>query len=87
MNFSQNLKHSLIWLSCVATFTVALSAEERAGPDWWSLQPLKVQEAPSSASNAVDAFILERLKKENLRPSPKASARVQIRRLYFDNIA
>ena len=86
MNFIQNLKHSLIWLSCVATFTVALSAEERAGPDWWSLQPLKVQEAPSSASNVVDAFILERLKKENLRPSPKASARVQIRRLYFDLI-
>lgn len=86
MNFSQNLKRALIWLSCVATFTVALSAEERAGRDWWSLQPLKVQEAPSLASNAVDAFILERLKKENLRPSTKASPRVQIRRLYFDLI-
>src|SRR5712691_8622973 len=36
--------------------------------------------------NPIDAFILARLKKENLRPSPEADRAVLIRRLYFDVI-
>src|SRR2546425_10099241 len=36
--------------------------------------------------NPIDAFILARLKKENLRPSPEANRAVLIRRLYFDLI-
>jgi hypothetical protein len=32
----------------------------------------------------IDAFILERLTKEGLRPSPRASRQALIRRLYFD---
>jgi len=34
----------------------------------------------------IDAFILARLKKENLRPSPEADRATLIRRLYFDLI-
>src|SRR5258708_30632787 len=36
--------------------------------------------------NPIDAFILARLKKENLRPSPEADRAVLLRRLYFDVI-
>src|SRR5260370_31687040 len=36
------------------------------------------------ARNPVDAFILQRLKKEDLRPSPQADRATLIRRLYFD---
>ena len=36
------------------------------------------------AKSPVDAFILARLKKEGLRPSPAADRRTLIRRLYFD---
>jgi Protein of unknown function (DUF1553)/Protein of unknown function (DUF1549) len=35
-------------------------------------------------SNPIDGFILERLKKEGLRPSPPADRATLIRRLYFD---
>ncbi len=38
----------------------------------------------SWGKNAIDAFILERLEKENLAPSPEASRRTVIRRLSFD---
>ena len=36
------------------------------------------------ARNPVDAFILDRLKKESLQPSPEADRATLIRRLYFD---
>src|SRR5437763_404537 len=34
--------------------------------------------------NPLDAFILARLKKEGLKPSPQADRNTLIRRLYFD---
>jgi hypothetical protein len=36
------------------------------------------------AENPIDAFILDRLKKEDLRPAPEADRRTLIRRAYFD---
>ncbi len=38
------------------------------------------------AKNPIDAFILERLQKEGLRPSPQADRVTLIRRVYFDMI-
>ena len=69
----------------VRGFGPVLIAEERAVSDWWSLQPLKVQE-PSAIPPSVDVYISSKLKEQNLRPSPQAVPRVQIRRLYFDII-
>ncbi len=69
----------------VRGFGPVLIAEERAVSDWWSLQPLKVQE-PSAIPPSVDVYISSKLKEQNLRPSPQAVPRVQIRRLYFDLI-
>src|SRR3989442_338802 len=36
------------------------------------------------AKNPVDAFVLARLKKEGLRPAPRADRATLVRRLYFD---
>jgi hypothetical protein len=61
----------------------------RAGRDWWSLQPLRPVAVPTvdvsqGPINPIDHFILHRLKKESLTPSPMADRRTLIRRLTFD---
>jgi len=68
------------------------STEKRAGYDWWSLQPL--QPSPLSAAKDVladafvrgpiDALVLQRLRENNLPPSPAADRRALLRRLSFD---
>src|SRR5262245_13638797 len=65
--------------------------QRRAGRDWWSLQPLRPVAVPAvdggqRAVNPIDHFILDRLKKERLAPSPAADRRTLIRRLSFDLI-
>ena len=62
---------------------------ERAGPDWWSLQPVKLPAPPRVrnqwwALNPIDSFILEQLEAEGLKPSPAADRTTLIRRLAFD---
>ncbi|MBY0229821.1 MAG: DUF1549 domain-containing protein, partial [Gemmataceae bacterium] len=58
---------------------------KRAGHDWWSLQPVKRPAVPvvAGASNPLDAFLLEKLRKAKLEPSPEAPRRVLARRLSF----
>ena len=63
--------------------------DERAGRNWWSLQPITKKDPPAAGnadwgSNEIDAFVLARLKQEKLSPSPRAAPRAQVRRLYFD---
>jgi hypothetical protein len=52
----------------------------------WAFQPRKQVTPPkvAGATTAVDAFILQRLREEGLRPAPKATRRTLIRRVYFD---
>src|SRR5437016_1254786 len=67
----------------------AYTAEERSH---WSLQPRSQPALPAFSepqdsrwlSNAIDAFILARLKQAELRPSPPADRRTLIRRLSFN---
>jgi hypothetical protein len=76
---------------CAATTPAQAGGERRAGRDWWSLQTLRpvvvpsVDDAPRPI-NPIDHFILHRLKKERLSPSPMADRRTLIRRLSFDLI-
>ena len=76
---------------CATTSSAQTGEPTRAGRDWWSLQPLRpiavpaVNDGPPS-SNPIDHFILQRLKKEKLAPSPMADRRTLIRRLTFDLI-
>lgn len=66
---------------------LTLAAEERAGPDWWSLQPLKQVTPPESGQkNVIDAFVEGKLREHGLELSPMASPRAQMRRLYYDLI-
>ncbi|MFP6873895.1 MAG: DUF1553 domain-containing protein [Verrucomicrobiales bacterium] len=56
----------------------------------WSLQPVSRPPIPNAsggksvASNPIDAFILQHLRRVQLKPSVKADRRILIRRLYFD---
>ncbi len=57
--------------------------------DWWSFKPLKKPVVPVSREpkvSAIDAFVQAKLKEKGLTPSPEASRRTLIRRLYFDLI-
>jgi hypothetical protein len=52
---------------------------------WWAFQPVKNPKPPAlTAPTTIDAFILERLKKEGLAPAPEATPQELLRRLYFD---
>lgn len=67
------------------------TSKQRAGYDWWSLHPVRAVKPPKVSPsswpiNEVDQFILQRLEKAGLTPSPSAEPRVLIRRLYFDLI-
>ncbi|RCL39423.1 MAG: DUF1549 domain-containing protein [Verrucomicrobia bacterium] len=60
-------------------------AEDRAGEDWWSLQPLlKVVPPDNDQEHVIDSFVARKLREHGLEISPMASPRVQMRRLYFD---
>ncbi|MFO1484887.1 MAG: DUF1549 and DUF1553 domain-containing protein [Verrucomicrobiaceae bacterium] len=82
----------------VVVFVIAGSlahAADQAPIDWakarqhWSFVPPKAQALPGVKDAAwprerVDHFILARLEKNDLTPSPEAEARVLLRRVYFD---
>lgn len=61
------------------------------GRKFWSFQPPKVMPLPPVTDRAwpkqrIDSFLLDALEKKGLHPSPAASRRTLIRRLYFDLI-
>jgi hypothetical protein len=75
--------------SGVAITPAKKGIDVEAGRKHWSYQPIQapavpVLAHPSPLSNDIDAFIQARLQKEGLHASPRADARILIRRLYFD---
>ncbi len=79
-------------LSATLLFGVELEKYTPAEHRHWSFQKRAHPDVPSFSDPAdkawvktpIDAFILARLKKEGLRPAPKASKSTLIRRVYFD---
>ncbi len=78
------------WLLVAVALGLAgpLPGEERAGADWWSLQPVVRPALPEVKNmawvrNPIDAFILAKLEERGLDPAPEASARVIRRRLHY----
>jgi len=66
-----------------------VAAPRRAGPDWWSLRPIGPVAVPAIEDagwgrNAIDAFILQRLRAEGLSPAPEADKTSLVRRVAFD---
>jgi len=52
----------------------------------WAFQPIAQPSIPLASENlrAIDAFVLERLRQQNLSPAPPANRKTLIRRLYHD---
>ena len=65
------------------------AAKVKSKSDYWVFQPASRPAIPKVQSkkwvrNAIDNFVLARLEKEKLKPSPEADRRTLIRRLSFD---
>ncbi|MCC6586814.1 MAG: PSD1 domain-containing protein [Bryobacterales bacterium] len=50
----------------------------------WSFQPLHKPALPDSTVHPVDAFVLTKLHKQRIQPSPEAPRHTLLRRLYLD---
>jgi cytochrome c553 len=85
------------WINAGAPWTLdtidpfAYSSTNRAGYDWWSLQPVQKPPRPSVQMQSwplgdIDYFVLARLESAGLKPGVPADRRTLIRRLYFDLI-
>jgi len=65
------------------------SPGKRKGADWWAFQPIQHPDPPTIsradwARTPVDRFILARLEKAKLTPSPEASRTTLLRRVSLD---
>jgi mono/diheme cytochrome c family protein len=76
------------WIDGGAKWPENATAAAPKPPQWWSFQPVKRPAVPKSgdswAKNALDEFILAKLKEQSLRPSPMADRATLARRAYFD---
>ena len=66
-------------------------SEQRATPDWWSLQPLQESVPPADSGippewgdSPIDRWVFLGLNRKGLAPAPEAERRTLIRRLSFD---
>jgi len=79
------------WIDAGAPIPSGETTITRAGATHWSFQPV-VRPAeprvknPGWRRNPIDAFILARLEKEGIRPSPEADRITLLRRLHLDLI-
>ncbi len=86
---SIGLLFSLLASGALAASVAAATSTMAERTDFWSFKPIVQPAAPALKNpawvrNPIDAFILARLEKENLRPSPEADRRTLIRRVSFD---
>lgn len=68
-----------------------LTTEQRAGYDWWSLQPVRRPDVPDVRNQGwirtpIDAFVARTLEDRKLEPAPEADRVTYIRRVTFDLI-
>ncbi|MFO0843414.1 MAG: DUF1549 domain-containing protein [Gemmataceae bacterium] len=67
------------------------AAKQSAQSSHWSFQPVRSPEVPRIANdrwtrNGIDTFVLARLQKEGIEPSPEAGRWTLLRRLHLDLI-
>ena len=78
-----------ILIVVAVTLPALADGPKRAGPDWWSLQPIQdpvppaVVDLPADA-NPIDAFVRDRLQKAGLKPAGPADRVTLIRRVTLD---
>ncbi|MGH9667821.1 MAG: DUF1549 domain-containing protein, partial [Bryobacteraceae bacterium] len=91
------LRNSVVWLLIAACglWAGSVAPSDHYTPlerKHWAFQKRAHPPVPQFAADAdrawvrnpIDAFVLERLNKESLRPAPEADRRTLIRRVYFD---
>jgi hypothetical protein len=79
------------WIRAGATWPDALAGDESGGRNHWAFRPPIRPALPSVKQtdwprNPLDRFVLARLEKEGLKPSPEADRTTLIRRLSLDLI-
>jgi mono/diheme cytochrome c family protein len=77
------------WVKDGVPMPEALLKTKRKGADHWAFQAPKRHVAPAvqgPVRNPIDNFILARLEKANLKPSPEADKAILLRRLSLDLI-
>lgn len=82
------------WIASGASWTLPAinplryTSDERAGYDWWSLQPIRSPQVPATeadwSQHPIDCFVAEKQAEHGLTHSAPATRRVLIRRLSFD---
>ncbi len=77
------------WIEAGAAYEVEPVLAHRAGPDWWSLRPIKQAPIPpvpdaSWVRTPVDAFVLDQLRRDGLGHAPEVDRPGYIRRVTFD---
>lgn len=81
------------WIAAGALWPGETKLEDRslADSNWWSLQPLVRPALPQLSKadqawtkNAIDAFVIAKLREQGFAPAPPADRRRLIRRLSFD---
>ncbi len=78
------------WISTRTSASASMQPSPNSQPHW-SFQPIKrpvvpLVEGKAWCRNEIDSFIMARLEKEGLTPSPEADRPTLIRRLYLDLI-
>ncbi len=68
---------SIVALAILVLFPLSADSEEKAGADWWSLQPIGKPKFPAVKQaewirNPIDAFILAKLEEKGLSPARPA---------------
>lgn len=80
-----------MWIEEGATGPPEAAVAKPANVKHWSFQPLRKPPAPvvrnaAWVRNPIDAFVLARLEKRGIKPSPEATKAALARRLYLDLI-
>jgi mono/diheme cytochrome c family protein len=79
------------WIAAGAPYQGEPVTPPRAGPDWWSLRPIRRPAVPAvdpsraaRVRTPVDSFVLAKLQEKGLCQAPEADRATLIRRLSFD---
>lgn len=74
------------WIDKGAPWQQSATPVEAPKNSHWAFQPVSHPAVPDLSSHPVDAFVLQRLKKEGIEPSPEAGKATLLRRVSLDLI-
>lgn len=77
------------WIDGGATYPAKFASKGGSGADHWSFRPISRPVPPETerkdwCRNPIDQFVLSRLEREGILPSPEAGRETLVRRLYLD---